>query len=108
MTETRRAFDNMNSDQMQTALDIFGTTDFPDLGEGSYEEEEDYFTELGPEELREERFKALKKAFEPSELKDKFATEEDEEIRVTDIPERIQLRMPHRYASPSFFFPPRN
>jgi transcription elongation factor SPT6 len=80
---------------MQTALDIFGTTDFDHL-EGSSDGEDEFLADLSPEELREERFKALKKAFEPSELKDKFATEEDEDIRSIDIPERIQLRMPRR------------
>lgn len=85
----------MSSEQMQTALDIFGTADFEDSQIS--EDEEEMLTEMSPEDLKEERFRALRKAFEPAELKAKYATEKDEEIRNTDIPERFQLRMPGRY-----------
>lgn len=86
----------MSTEQISYAMNIFGEG----FAEESVDEEdeEEMLTELSPEELREERFKALRKAYEPSVLQASFATERDEEIRNTDVPERFQLRMPGRYS----------
>ncbi|KEY63806.1 hypothetical protein S7711_09516 [Stachybotrys chartarum IBT 7711] len=63
---------------------------------------EDYDWALQMEEEQEEREKEeqgieLKDVFEPSQLKEKLLTDEDNEIRFTDEPERFQLeRKPFR------------
>ncbi|EEB09464.1 transcription elongation factor Spt6 [Schizosaccharomyces japonicus yFS275] len=53
----------------------------------------DYAFALEDEDVEEETQEqvSLKTIFEPSELKDKLLTEEDEIIRITDEPERMQL-----------------
>lgn len=95
MTDNRRGTFEMSSEQMQTALQIFGTADFEDEEELS-EEADEALQDLGLEELKEVRHNAIKQLYEPSELAEKFATEADEKIRATDIPERFQIRMPNR------------
>lgn len=55
----------------------------------------DYAFALEDEDAEDELEESvsLKTIFEPSELKDKMLTEEDEIIRITDEPERMQLYM---------------
>ena len=60
--------------------------------EQKIDEEEDFDEEAA--DLK--RKKQLKDIFEPTELKDRFATIEDERIIAQDIPERLQLRFKDR------------
>ncbi|KAI8139092.1 SH2 domain-containing protein [Fennellomyces sp. T-0311] len=50
------------------------------------------FNEEAPEYVEEQHEPKLADVFEPSELKDRMLTEEDEEVRLRDIPERMQMR----------------
>ncbi|RZF40546.1 hypothetical protein LSTR_LSTR000425 [Laodelphax striatellus] len=92
---------------LQEAQDIFGVDfdydEFDKYGEDEYEEEEDEYLEEEDEESekRQRPKKAPKKKstrksifeiYEPSELKRGHFTDLDNEIRNTDIPERMQLR----------------
>ena len=73
-------------------------------GEDEAEEDEDYDSEMDDDmEGGEGRKKASKKRpkrpaktifnmFEPKELEDRHFTDQDNEVRNTDIPERMQLR----------------
>ncbi|XP_068086670.1 transcription elongation factor SPT6 [Anabrus simplex] len=93
---------------LQEAQDIFGVDfdydEFEKYGEDEYEdeeEEEDEYIDEGDTERRRrpkkaDRKKPTKKSifelYEPSELKRGHFTDLDNEIRNTDIPERMQLR----------------
>ncbi|XP_025986196.2 LOW QUALITY PROTEIN: transcription elongation factor SPT6 [Solenopsis invicta] len=91
---------------LQEAQDIFGVDfdydEFGKYGEEDYEEEEDeYLNEDADTERPRRPKKQLKKKttrksifeiYEPSELKRGHFTDMDNEIRNTDIPERMQLR----------------
>uniref|UniRef100_A0A1B6CNX7 Transcription elongation factor spt6 n=1 Tax=Clastoptera arizonana TaxID=38151 RepID=A0A1B6CNX7_9HEMI len=96
---------------LQEAQDIFGVDfdydEFGKYGEDEYdedEEEEDEYvdeeglddTERRPKPKKTARKKPTKKSifeiYEPSELKRGHFTDRDNEIRNTDIPERMQLR----------------
>ncbi|EDV44490.1 uncharacterized protein Dana_GF20387 [Drosophila ananassae] len=94
---------------LQEGQDIFGVDfdydDFSKYEEDEYEDDsegDEYDEDLAPgEEGRVKKKKALKKKvarktifdiYEPSELKRGHFTDLDNEIRKTDIPERMQLR----------------
>ena len=80
----------IDADAMEEIAQLFGDgLDYDFAMEPSDEGEPDY-----PEE--EERVKEvqLKDIFEPSELKERLLTDEDELIRITDEPERFQLYRP--------------
>ncbi|XP_026284387.1 transcription elongation factor SPT6 isoform X1 [Frankliniella occidentalis] len=91
---------------LQEAQDIFGVDfdydefDKYDQEEEEYEEDEDYQEEDDPGRRRKAKKKAAKKTskksifeiYEPSELKRGHFTDLDNQIRNTDIPERMQLR----------------
>ncbi|KAH8266384.1 hypothetical protein KR038_000011 [Drosophila bunnanda] len=94
---------------LQEGQDIFGVDfdydDFSKYEEDEYEDDsegDEYDEDLGAgEESRVKKKKALKKKvakktifdiYEPSELKRGHFTDLDNEIRQTDIPERMQLR----------------
>ena len=48
--------------------------------------------------LVEKKKRTLQDIFEPEEIEEKFATEEDKKIKEADIPERLQLRYKNRPA----------
>ncbi|XP_044574909.1 transcription elongation factor SPT6 isoform X1 [Cotesia glomerata] len=93
---------------LQEAQDIFGVDfdydNFEKFGEDEYEEEDededDYVDDEGVERPRRHKKQSKKKpskktifeVYEPSELKRGHFTDLDNEIRNTDIPERMQLR----------------
>ncbi|XP_039292182.1 transcription elongation factor SPT6 isoform X2 [Nilaparvata lugens] len=96
-----------NDAALQEAQDIFGVDfdydEFDKYGEDEYEEEEDEYLEEEDEESEKRhkpkkapRKKSTRKSifeiYEPSELKRGHFTDLDNEIRNTDIPERMQLR----------------
>lgn len=71
----------MTEDAYEKVMEIFGTGD-------------DYDWALeGEDEVAEEREKQpeLRDVFEPSELEDRMLTEEDQQIRTKDEPERFQI-----------------
>ncbi|OLY81950.1 Transcription elongation factor spt6 [Smittium mucronatum] len=73
--------EGVDEDAMDDLLEIFGDgTEYSFALEGPI---------IEPENLAEEM---LESVFEPSELKEKMMTSRDEEIRTTDMPERIQER----------------
>ena len=72
----------MDADAFQDVIDVFGDgNDYLDALQ-SDEEESDREQKDGPD---------LKKLFEPSDLKSRMLTDEDEIIRMTDEPERMQI-----------------
>lgn len=80
-------YKGLDEDKLQEMFEVFGDgTEYDWALEGEelldqgYSEEEDEAT--GPN---------LKDVFEPGELKDKLLTDEDNAIRVEDVPERYQL-----------------
>lgn len=91
---------------LQEAQDIFGVDfDFDDLerfaDEGEESEEDEYVEDEAEDEGRRRREKkkirkpsrkSIFEIYEPSELKRGHFTDLDNEIRSTDIPERMQLR----------------
>ena len=90
---------------LQEAQDIFGVDfdfdEFEKFGD-EYEEEDEYDVEEGAEDehkrrkekkkVRKTTKKSIFEIYEPSELKRGHFTDLDNEIRNTDIPERMQLR----------------
>lgn len=90
---------------LQEAQDIFGVDfDFDDLArdedEGEESEEDEYVEDEGEEEARRRREKkkvrktarkSIFEIYEPSELKRGHFTDTDNDIRSTDIPERMQV-----------------
>ncbi|XP_066596697.1 transcription elongation factor SPT6 isoform X2 [Prorops nasuta] len=111
ITEKRKKKKPIFSDAaLQEAQDIFGVDfdydEFGKYGEEDYEEEEEeeedeYLDEEGDIERPRRPKKQMKKKtsrksifeiYEPSELKRGHFTDMDNEIRNTDIPERMQLR----------------
>ncbi|KAG2224925.1 hypothetical protein INT45_010874 [Circinella minor] len=75
--------EGLSEDVLADMYDIFG--DGTDYDWALYDEE--------PAEYAEERAEPqLADVFEPSELKARMLTEEDEEVRMRDIPERLQVR----------------
>lgn len=102
--KARRIFNDVN---LQEGQDIFGVDfdfdEFEKYGEdyeSESEGEDDYEDEIDGEREKRPKKAAKKKAakksifeiYEPSELKRGHFTDVDNEIRKTDIPERIQLR----------------
>lgn len=96
-----------NDAALQEAQDIFGVDfdfdEFEKFGDEYEEEEEDEYDEdeAGDEEprrrkekkkVRKPTKKSIFEIYEPSELKRGHFTDLDNEIRTTDIPERMQLR----------------
>ena len=97
--------------QIKEAEDIFGDmTEFlqevredqdEDYREDEEEPEEEEDDDLVPRHRRQQRqqqdtLSILRQHFEPDVLDEKFYTEHDEQIRVTDLPERFQLAIPNR------------
>src|SRR5262249_36597027 len=79
----------MNAETMEKMEEIFGDGHEYDWAITTAEDIED--------ESREQVM-ALEDVFEPSELKERMLTDEDNEIRSTDIPERFQLsRKPYAH-----------
>ncbi|KAG7414074.1 Transcription elongation factor SPT6 [Fusarium oxysporum f. sp. rapae] len=74
---------NLDKDALDDMEAIFGNGEDYDWALQMEEEEED--------REREEQAIELKDVFEPSQLKEKLLTDEDNEIRFTDEPERFQL-----------------
>ncbi|KAI9319161.1 SH2 domain-containing protein [Dichotomocladium elegans] len=74
--------EGFSEDVLADMFDIFG--DGTDYDWALYDEER--------EEYNEQPEPKLADVFEPSELKDKMLTEEDDEVRLRDIPERMQIR----------------
>lgn len=88
----------LDKDALDDMEAIFGNGEDYDWALQLEEEEED--------REREEQAIELKDVFEPSQLKEKLLTDEDNEIRFTDEPERFQLdRKPfkHMQLSPEQF-----
>merc|ERR1712198_213374 len=93
---------------LEATRDIFGCDfdygefeQYDDWEEGEDEEEEeddeyDEDDEDRPQRRKKEKRKTIKKSiyevFEPSELERGHLTDQDQEIRKSDIPERFQLR----------------
>lgn len=91
---------------LQEAQDIFGVDfdfdEFEKFGDEYEEEEDEYDVEEGAEDehrrrkekkkVRKTTRKSIFEIYEPSELKRGHFTDLDNEIRNTDIPERMQLR----------------
>ncbi|OXU22488.1 hypothetical protein TSAR_006883 [Trichomalopsis sarcophagae] len=109
LTDKRKKKKHIFTDSaLQEAQDIFGVDfdydEFEKYGEDYAEEEEeedDDYEEEGDAARRKKTKKASKKktskksifeVYEPSELKRGHFTDLDNEIRTTDIPERMQLR----------------
>lgn len=95
----------MHSDpSLQEAQEIFGVDfDFEEFddqhseetGESDYEDEEDEDAELRRRQKKEIKTASrdvLYEIFDASDLERKFYCPEDEKIRRTDVPERMQLR----------------
>ena len=83
----------IDADAMEEITQLFGDgLDYEFAMEVSDEEEPEY-TEEGEERPKEVQ---LKDIFEPSELKERLLTDEDELIRITDEPERFQLYRPQQ------------
>ncbi|KAG2212645.1 hypothetical protein INT47_000622 [Mucor saturninus] len=74
--------EGISEDVLVDMYDIFG-----DGGEYEWAQYEDEETEK-----TREREPQLADIFEPSELAERMMTEEDEEIRLRDVPERLQMR----------------
>ncbi|RCI04677.1 Transcription elongation factor spt6 [Rhizopus stolonifer] len=72
----------ISEDVLVDMYDIFG--DGGDYEWALYDEEE--------HDLTKDREPQLADIFEPSELAERMMTEEDEEIRLRDVPERVQMR----------------
>ncbi|KAI8366759.1 SH2 domain-containing protein [Radiomyces spectabilis] len=72
----------LSEDVLVDMFDIFG--DGGDYEWALYDEEE--------MEARKEKEPQLADIFEPSELAERMLTEQDEEIRLRDVPERLQMR----------------
>ncbi|KAK6637223.1 hypothetical protein RUM44_007637 [Polyplax serrata] len=95
-----------NDAALQEAQDIFGVDfdfdEFEKFGDEYEEEEDEYDVEEGAEDehrrrkekkkVRKTTRKSIFEIYEPSELKRGHFTDLDNEIRNTDIPERMQLR----------------
>ena len=92
-----------NDEPRQTAEDIFGVNfdygefeqyDEDDLEEDYEEDEEIDLDEvaLARKKKRKRAYKTILDEYEPSELERRHYTDKDNEIRNTDIPERMQLR----------------
>jgi transcription elongation factor SPT6 len=71
-------------DQVHDIADIFHDRDGQEFGWALDEEEEEETRPLGG-------IDSLKEVFEPGELQAKMMTDQDEEIRILDVPERMQL-----------------
>ncbi|KAJ2640152.1 Transcription elongation factor spt6 [Coemansia sp. RSA 1286] len=85
MPETRinefvDSLDNIDEDTWMELQDIFG------------DGEEYAFAMNGPQQEEAYRERTLAEVFEPAELEAKLMTQRDEDIRATDVPERMQLR----------------
>ncbi|KAI8584594.1 hypothetical protein K450DRAFT_217031 [Umbelopsis ramanniana AG] len=77
---------DMDQDALDDMYDIFGDG-------GDYEYAMFSHQELDQDNYNEQqREPQLKDVFEPSELQERMLTEEDEDIRLRDIPERMQMR----------------
>lgn len=74
--------EGISEDVLVDMYDIFG--DGGDYEWAQYEDEET--------EANRDREPQLADIFEPSELAERMMTEEDEEIRLRDVPERLQMR----------------
>ncbi|RCH98761.1 Transcription elongation factor spt6 [Rhizopus azygosporus] len=74
--------EGMSEDVLVDMYDIFG--DGREYEWALYNDEE--------EEAEREREPQLADIFEPSELAERMMTEQDEEIRLRDVPERLQMR----------------
>ncbi|KAK4190733.1 SH2 domain-containing protein [Podospora australis] len=88
----------LDKDALDDMEAIFGSGEDYDWALQMEEEEE--------ERAREEQQIELKDVFEPSQLKEKLLTDEDNEIRINDDPERFQLdRKPfmHQQTSSELF-----
>jgi hypothetical protein len=57
---------------------------------------EDQLLEMEPHEQRSYYYDKMKEVFEPGQIDSAFLTKNDEKIRATDIPERLQLRYAKR------------
>lgn len=91
-------FKSSFSRALQEAQEIFGGDfDFADIGvdEGGEEEEEDPEEEGWdrPKKQTKRRLgrKSIFEIYEPSELESSHMTDQDNEIRSTDMPERFQV-----------------
>jgi transcription elongation factor SPT6 len=89
----------MNYEQFEDATQIYNDEWLQDLydpaGDDLFDDSD--FMSGGPIRTGEEdKFAALRKQYEPEVLKEMYLTEKDEQIRLTDIPERFQLRYPNR------------
>ncbi|ELR24047.1 S1 RNA binding domain containing protein [Acanthamoeba castellanii str. Neff] len=90
----------ISQSQLDEAASIFGG-DMSEFLQNQLDEE-DYDYEGDEERPRRQKAEAssedvleqIKQQYEPSLLAEKFITTEDERIRRTDIPERLQLRFP--------------
>ncbi|KAG1465468.1 hypothetical protein G6F46_001768 [Rhizopus delemar] len=74
--------EGISEDVLVDMYDIFG--DGGDYEWAMYNEEE--------EEAKKDREPQLADIFEPSELAERMMTEQDDEIRLRDVPERLQMR----------------
>jgi transcription elongation factor SPT6 len=84
----------IDADAMEEITQLFG--DGLDYEFAMYpSDEEAEYVEEGEEKAKEVQ---LKDIFEPSELKERLLTDEDELIRITDEPERFQLYRPSQAA----------
>ncbi|KAJ2962458.1 hypothetical protein NQZ79_g2382 [Umbelopsis isabellina] len=87
--DRRELMDMLPADVDQDALD-----DMYDIfGDGAdYEYAMFSHQEYDQDTYSEQREPQLKDVFEPSELQERMLTEEDEDIRLRDVPERMQMR----------------
>jgi transcription elongation factor SPT6 len=92
----------MNYEQFEDATLIYNDEWLQDLydptGDGLFDDAE--FAIGGPvseaSKAGDDKFSVLRKQYEPEALKEMYLTEKDENIRLTDIPERFQLQYPNR------------
>lgn len=94
-------FSEISHRALQEAQEIFGGdfdfADFdPDMTQGEEEEEEDQDEESWDRPKKQTKRRLWRKSifdlYEPSELESSHMTDQDNEIRTTDMPERFQVR----------------
>lgn len=82
----------LNADDKELLLAVFGQRDIKFSFDVSDDEEEEFLNEdEDAPSNKDNQFAAASQVFEPAAIKEHFLEERDEQIRTTDIPERLQL-----------------
>lgn len=85
----------VNYEQYEDAVAIYNDEWLQDMYDPTMEGMFDN-VDFGGNDEEKDKFAALKKQYEPEALKEMYLTERDEQIRLTDVPERYQLAFPKR------------